>query len=133
LISAIGMKKAPSGTTRGVFVVNKSGKVLAAEPGGPAATVEVIRKLVADQGSASEDKTINEDIGNVEEDVRVMDENDAANGATSMGPEIASAPVATAPLASANGNEEKKEDVAAANIAADVADSAQKLDAGVAV
>jgi len=50
LISAIGMKKAPSGTTRGVFVVDKSGKVLAAEPGGPPATVEVVRKLVG--GSA---------------------------------------------------------------------------------
>lgn len=27
-------------------MVDKSGKVLAAEPGGPAATVEVVRKLV---------------------------------------------------------------------------------------
>ena len=33
LIGAIGMKKAPSGTTRGVFVVNKDGKVEAASPG----------------------------------------------------------------------------------------------------
>jgi peroxiredoxin Q/BCP len=40
------LKKAPKGTTRGVFVVDKSGKVLAAEPGGPAATVDVVRKLV---------------------------------------------------------------------------------------
>lgn len=47
LISAIGLKKAPKGTTRGVFVVDKSGKVLAAEPGGPAATVEVVKKLVS--------------------------------------------------------------------------------------
>lgn len=46
LISAIGLKKAPKGTTRGVFVVDKSGKVLAAEPGGPDATVDVVRKLV---------------------------------------------------------------------------------------
>lgn len=46
LISAIGLKKTPKGTTRGVFVVDKAGKVLAAEPGGPAATVEVVRKLV---------------------------------------------------------------------------------------
>lgn len=46
LISAIGMKKAPKGTTRGVFVATKEGKVLAAEPGGPAATVEVVRKLL---------------------------------------------------------------------------------------
>ncbi|KAG7137459.1 Peroxiredoxin DOT5 like protein [Verticillium longisporum] len=46
LIGAIGLKKAPSGTQRGVFVVNKEGKILAAEPGGPAATVEVVKKLV---------------------------------------------------------------------------------------
>jgi peroxiredoxin Q/BCP len=31
---------------RGVFVVDKSGKVLAAEPGSPAGTVEVVKKLV---------------------------------------------------------------------------------------
>lgn len=35
LISAIGLKKAPNGTTRGVFVVDKSGKILAAEAGSP--------------------------------------------------------------------------------------------------
>jgi peroxiredoxin Q/BCP len=46
LISAIGLKKAPKGTTRGVFVVDKSGKVLAAEPGGPDATCEVVKKLI---------------------------------------------------------------------------------------
>lgn len=46
LIGAIGLKKTPSGTQRGVFVVNKEGKILAAEPGGPAATVEVVKKLV---------------------------------------------------------------------------------------
>lgn len=33
LIAAIGMKKAPKGTTRGVFVVSKDGKILAAEAG----------------------------------------------------------------------------------------------------
>lgn len=35
LISAIGLKKAPNGTTRGVFVIDKSGKILAAEAGSP--------------------------------------------------------------------------------------------------
>ena len=49
LIGAIGLKKAPKGTTRGVFAVDKSGKVLAAEPGGPAPTVEVVRKLVGNK------------------------------------------------------------------------------------
>lgn len=33
LIAAIGMKKAPKGTIRGVFIVDKDGKVLAAEAG----------------------------------------------------------------------------------------------------
>lgn len=51
LISAIGLKKAPKGTTRGVFVIEKSGKVLASEPGGPAATVEVVRKLLGNKAA----------------------------------------------------------------------------------
>ncbi|KAK1756856.1 peroxiredoxin DOT5 [Echria macrotheca] len=46
LIAAIGLKKTPKGTTRGVFVVDKSGKVLAAEPGGPEATVAVVKRVV---------------------------------------------------------------------------------------
>ncbi|KAK3942245.1 AhpC/TSA family protein [Diplogelasinospora grovesii] len=51
LIDATGLKKAPKGTTRGVFVVDKAGKVLAAEPGGPDATVNVVKKLVETMGS----------------------------------------------------------------------------------
>ncbi|KEQ59983.1 alkyl hydroperoxide reductase/ thiol specific antioxidant/ Mal allergen, partial [Aureobasidium melanogenum CBS 110374] len=50
LIGAIGLKKAPKGTTRGVFVVKKDGEVLAAEPGGPAATLEVVKGVVAKMG-----------------------------------------------------------------------------------
>lgn len=50
LIGAIGLKKSPSGTQRGVFVVNKKGKVLAAEAGGPQATVDVVKGLVEDGG-----------------------------------------------------------------------------------
>lgn len=48
LIEAIGLKKTPKGTTRGVFVVDKDGKVLIAEPGGPAATVDAVKKLVTE-------------------------------------------------------------------------------------
>jgi len=58
LISAIGFKKAPKGTTRGVFVVDKEGKVLAAEPGGPAATVEVVKKLVANKDEVPSKKEV---------------------------------------------------------------------------
>ncbi|KAI5236507.1 AhpC-TSA-domain-containing protein [Aureobasidium subglaciale] len=52
LIGAIGLKKAPKGTTRGVFVVRKDGEVLAAEPGGPAATLEVVKSLIAKMGGS---------------------------------------------------------------------------------
>jgi peroxiredoxin Q/BCP len=53
LISAIGLKKAPASTTRGVFVVDKSGKVHAAEPGSPGGTLEVAKKVTAGGGAAS--------------------------------------------------------------------------------
>ncbi|KAL6892407.1 AhpC-TSA domain-containing protein [Trichoderma longibrachiatum] len=46
LIGAIGLKKQPKGTQRGVFVINKEGKVLVAEPGGPAATADRVKALV---------------------------------------------------------------------------------------
>ncbi|OAA58949.1 Thioredoxin-like fold protein [Niveomyces insectorum RCEF 264] len=47
LIGAIGLKKAPKGTTRGVFVIDKAGKVLLAEAGSPDGTVAAVQKLVA--------------------------------------------------------------------------------------
>ena len=46
LIGAIGLKKVPTGTQRGVFVVDKAGKVLAAEPGGPEGTLNVVKGLI---------------------------------------------------------------------------------------
>ncbi|KAL2687081.1 hypothetical protein Neosp_004632 [[Neocosmospora] mangrovei] len=46
LIGAIGLKKAPKGTQRGVFVIDKEGKVLVAEPGSPQGTVDKVKKLV---------------------------------------------------------------------------------------
>ncbi|KDN71828.1 putative AhpC/TSA family protein [Colletotrichum sublineola] len=46
LIGAIGLKKPPKSTQRGVFVVDKAGKVLIAEPGSPAGTVDVVTALV---------------------------------------------------------------------------------------
>ncbi len=56
LIQAIGLKKAPKGTTRGVFVVDKAGKILAAGPGSPDGTVAVVKKLVEELAD-SEDAT----------------------------------------------------------------------------
>ena len=46
LISALGLKKAPKGTTRGVFVVDKEGKVLVSEAGSPQGTVDRVKALV---------------------------------------------------------------------------------------
>lgn len=54
LISAIGLKKAPKSTTRGVFVIGKSGRVLASEAGSPDGTVAVVKKLV-DSGAIAGD------------------------------------------------------------------------------
>lgn len=55
LIGAIGLAKTPRGTTRGVFVVDKNGKVLAAQPGGPALTLQVAKALLDEQPGNAED------------------------------------------------------------------------------
>lgn len=94
LISAIGMKKPPKSTSRGVFVVDKSGKVLAAEAGSPDGTVAVVKRLVESSGSTT------------------------APAATAE----------TAPVAAVANGDATKEDVDKANVAAEVADTAEKLD-----
>ncbi|KAJ5683201.1 hypothetical protein N7462_006366 [Penicillium macrosclerotiorum] len=53
LIGAIGFKKTPKGTIRGVFAVDKEGKVLLREVGGPEATVNAAQRLVAENASQS--------------------------------------------------------------------------------
>ncbi|KAL5345889.1 thioredoxin peroxidase dot5 [Pseudogymnoascus australis] len=57
LIEAIGFKKSPSGTLRGVFIVDKEGKVLAAQLGSPGGTHAAAKKLLgADEKAAKEEK-----------------------------------------------------------------------------
>ncbi|CAF3611963.1 unnamed protein product [Fusarium graminearum] len=51
LIGAIGLKKAPKGTTRGVFVISKEGKVLVAEAGSPQGTMDRVKALVEELAS----------------------------------------------------------------------------------
>lgn len=46
LIAAIGLQKSPKGTQRGVFVVNKEGKVLIAQAGSPSGTADKVKALV---------------------------------------------------------------------------------------
>ncbi|KAI1053734.1 hypothetical protein LB507_007298 [Fusarium sp. FIESC RH6] len=53
LIGAIGLKKAPKGTTRGVFVISKEGKVLIAEAGSPQGTLDRVQALVDELSSKS--------------------------------------------------------------------------------
>ncbi|KAI4201887.1 MAG: hypothetical protein LQ350_002934 [Teloschistes chrysophthalmus] len=104
LIEAIGMKKAPKGTTRGVFVVSKTGRVEAVEPGGPAATVEVVRKLISDAERANSQAGSNTVETQAVENIPEPDNMKAQNGA----------------VASDHGSQ--------ADVAAEVADTAEKLD-----
>ncbi|RAL16561.1 thioredoxin peroxidase DOT5 [Aspergillus homomorphus CBS 101889] len=45
LIAALGLKKMPRGTLRGVFAINKQGEVLLHKVGGPDATFDAARRL----------------------------------------------------------------------------------------
>ncbi|KKK16584.1 hypothetical protein P175DRAFT_0504426 [Aspergillus ochraceoroseus IBT 24754] len=56
LIGAIGFKKSPRGTVRGVLVVDKQGKVLLLQPGGPDATVDAVQALVASISKETKDE-----------------------------------------------------------------------------
>lgn len=108
LISAIGLKKAPNGTTRGVFVVDKAGKVLASQPGSPAGTVEVVKKLVGG-GAVGAPAAASEPVAPAVDAPKTEAAVPAANGVNgTKGP--------------------TKEDIAQANVAAQVADTAEKLD-----
>lgn len=58
LIGAIGLKKGPKSATRGVFVVDKAGKVLAAQAGSPDGTVAVVKKIVEGLAGAGAAKAV---------------------------------------------------------------------------
>ncbi|OBT51323.1 hypothetical protein VE04_07098 [Pseudogymnoascus sp. 24MN13] len=66
LIEAIGLKKSPSGTQRGLFVVDKEGKVLAAEPGSPAGTHAAVKKLLGADSEAAKEEDVKEDVKEAE-------------------------------------------------------------------
>lgn len=73
LISAIGLNKAPSSTQRGVFVVDKKGKVLLAQPGSPAGTVDAVKELVeagVENDKAEEDKEEEKTNGKAEDEAK---------------------------------------------------------------
>jgi len=85
-------------------VIDKSGKILAAEPGSPAGTVEVVKKLVGTNGTATAP-------------------------APAPKPAATEEPKTEAAVSAANGiNGATKEDIAQADGAAQVAGTAEKLD-----
>lgn len=53
LIAAISMKKPPKSTSRGVIVIDKRGKVTALEQGGPQRTVDVVMGVLPKKGQVS--------------------------------------------------------------------------------
>lgn len=76
LVKSIGMSKSPKGTKRGVFVVSKDGDILASQPGGPAATVEVVQDIVRKGGRVkAEDQKIADTAGEVADTARKLDAN----------------------------------------------------------
>ncbi len=91
-------------------MIDKAGKVLAAEPGGPAATVEVVKKLVESSDAPAADTG---KVDKVAEDVKAAEETTAEEAKPAMN--------------GVNGAA-TDEDVAKANVAAEVANTAEKLD-----
>jgi len=62
LIGAIGLQAKPAKkTSRGVFIIDKSGKVLAAETGGPEPTKNVAKKIAGGLGGTAESAEVKED------------------------------------------------------------------------
>jgi thioredoxin-dependent peroxiredoxin len=62
LIGAIGLQAKPAKkTSRGVFIIDKSGKVLAAETGGPEPTKNVAKKIAGGLGGTTESAKVKED------------------------------------------------------------------------
>ncbi|KHJ36089.1 putative merozoite capping protein-1 [Erysiphe necator] len=79
LIKAIGLSKAPSGITRGIFIIDKSGKVLAAQAGNPVTTVNVVKNLVESDSSEIVDETSAE----ISNDIEKSNESNNADEANS--------------------------------------------------
>ena len=102
-----------------MFVVDKSGKVLLAEPGSPDGTVSAVKKIVEKLG------------GGAAEAAGEKEEESATDGEPVVEkPVVAAAPVVDGAEAEKKEAEEKKvEDKEKADVAGEVADTAAKLDA----
>ncbi|ESZ97410.1 merozoite capping protein-1 [Sclerotinia borealis F-4128] len=131
LISAIGLKKGNS-TTRGVFIIDKSGKVLAAQPGSPKGTLEVVEQLI---GPAEEESEVEATPEPIEPETEIVTEGAEAKAEAAPEEEEKEEEKTEKNTVSeeratngTNGDSASKEDAAKADVAADVADTAEKLD-----
>ncbi|KAF7858742.1 uncharacterized protein EAF02_011066 [Botrytis sinoallii] len=130
LISAIGLKNA-KGTTRGVFVIDKSGKVLAAQAGSPKGTLEVVEGLI---GAKKEEAEKEEAVVEGEKEAEKEKENETAEetkeevSSTSAEKQTEEPTIPETNGTNGTNTSASKEDVAKAEVAADVADTAEKLD-----
>lgn len=127
LISAIGLKKSPKGTSRGVVVIDKTGKITAWEQGGPQRTVDVVMAVLpkGDQRAFAAEAAPKQMAENGVEPPHA--EKASLNGqaaavSTSEAAKVEQTPKQQLP------EEGTAEQVQAADTAAEVADSAEKID-----
>ena len=102
-----------------MFVVDKSGKVLLAEPGSPDGTVSAVKKIVEKLGSGAAAEAAGE-----KEEESATDEETLVEK-----PVVAAAPVVDGAEVEKKEEEKKVEDKEKAEVADEVADTAAKLDA----
>ncbi|KAL2134110.1 hypothetical protein VTI74DRAFT_997 [Chaetomium olivicolor] len=105
LIAAIGLKKNPRGTTRGVFVVDKQGRVLAAQAGSPEGTVKVVQGIV--EGMVSNGEGEGEKKAAVEEKVEEAEKKEEEREGQAREEGVKKPEEVVPPAGEANGEEKK--------------------------
>lgn len=126
LISAIGLKRSPKGTIRGVIVIDKTGKVTAYEQGGPQRTVDVVMQVLSKEDAVSsveapapDTVAANEGAASTEGDASMS----GGVGATNVADEPS-----TGHTPEQNPQQGTEEQVKTAETAAEVADTAAEID-----
>ncbi len=127
LISAIGLKKSPKGTSRGVIVIDKTGRIIAWEQGGPQRTVDVVMAVLpkGDQTNFATEaapKQMAENGVDTPHAEKTSPNGQAAAAATGEAAKVEQTPKQQLPEQGA------AEQIQAADTAAEVADTAEKID-----
>ena len=130
LTGAIGMKKAAKSTTRGVVVIDKAGKVQVWEQAGPQKTVDAVMAYVQRNGTASKSAPPPAPASDT-----TMADAPPAGGSTETAPAKTNdaAPTTTTEAGPATANDEppkeaSAEEVKTAETAAEVSETAAKID-----